>query len=272
VTAPQQKADAHWPWPGLDSVTDGLRKRELITVAAGTGAGKSTFLRQLIHHLLKTTNDSIGMAFLEESPQRTALGIMSIEAQKALHRPGTVYTQEELDAAFKATMGTERCSLFNHFGSLQIDNVLNRLRWMVKVMGCSWIILDHYQMILSGMDTDERKGLDMLLTKLRTFVEETGVGLFGVSHTRRIDGNKGLENGAEINLSSLRGTQGIAQLSDTVIGLRRDQQATGERERNTTEVCVLKNRFNGQTGPAGFLYFNQLTNRLEETDMMGDAL
>ena len=260
---PKQLPDASWPYKKLDDMMAGLRKRELITIAAGTGQGKSTFLRQLIHHLLKTTNDNVGMAFLEESPQRTAMGIMSIEAGKPLHLPQTVYTEEELHSAFQATMGTGRCVLFNHFGSLDIDNVLNRLKFMVKAQNCQWLILDHYQMILSGMDTDERKGLDMLLTKLRTFVEETGVGLFGVSHTRRMDG-KGLENGAEISLSSLRGTQGISQLSDAVIGLQRDQQNGDETVRNTTELRLLKSRFTGETGPAGNLYFDRSLNKLVE--------
>jgi twinkle protein len=262
---PQQKPDAAWPYKDLDAMLSGLRKRELITIAAGTGQGKSTFLRQLIHHLLTTTNDNIGMAFLEESPQRTALGIMSIEAKKPLHLPTTVYTEDELKDAYDATMGTGRCVLFNHFGSLDIDNVLNRLRFMVKAQNCSWLILDHYQMILSGMDTDERKGLDMLLTKLRTFVEETGVGLFGVSHTKRLDG-KGLENGAEITLSALRGTQGISQLSDAVIGLQRDQQHEDAKVRNTTELRVLKSRFTGETGPAGKLYFDKGLNKLVELE------
>ena len=260
---PKQMPDASWPYKKLDEMLAGLRKRELITIAAGTGQGKSTFLRQLIHHLLKTTDDNVGMAFLEESPQRTALGIMSIEAGKPLHLPQTVYSEAELKAAYDATMGTGRCVLFNHFGSLDIDNVLNRLKFMVKAQNCSWLILDHYQMILSGMDTDERKGLDMLLTKLRTFVEETGVGLFGVSHTRRMDG-KGLENGAEITLSALRGTQGISQLSDAVIGLQRDQQNDDETIRNTTELRLLKARFTGETGPAGSLYFDKKVNKLVE--------
>lgn len=260
---PKQMPDASWPYKQLNDMLAGLRKRELITIAAGTGQGKSTFLRQLIHHLLKTTNDNVGMAFLEESPQRTALGIMSIEAGKPLHLPQTVYSESELKAAYDATMGTGRCVLFNHFGSLDIDNVLNRLKFMVKAQNCSWLILDHYQMILSGMDTDERKGLDMLLTKLRTFVEETGVGLFGVSHTRRMDG-KGLENGAEITLSALRGTQGISQLSDAVIGLQRDQQNDDEVVRNTTELRLLKSRFTGETGPAGALYFDKQLNKLVE--------
>jgi twinkle protein len=261
---PKQMPDASWPYKKLDSMLAGLRKRELITIAAGTGQGKSTFLRQLIHHLLKTTNDNVGMAFLEESPQRTALGIMSIEAGKPLHLPQTIYSESELKSAYDSTMGTGRCVLFNHFGSLDIDNVLNRLKFMVKGQNCSWLILDHYQMILSGMDTDERKGLDMLLTKLRTFVEETGVGLFGVSHTRRMDG-KGLENGAEITLSALRGTQGISQLSDAVIGLQRDQQNDDETLRNTTELRLLKARFTGETGPAGSLYFDKKVNKLVET-------
>lgn len=262
---PRQLPDASWPYAKLNEMLAGLRKRELITIAAGTGQGKSTFLRQLIHHLLMTTNDNIGMAFLEESPNRTAMGIMSIDAGKPLHLPQTVYTEDELKRSFERTMGTGRCALFNHFGSLDIDNVLNRLRYMVKAQNCQWLILDHYQMILSGMDTDERKGLDMLLTKLRTFVEETGVGLFGVSHTRRTEG-KGLENGAEISLSSLRGTQGISQLSDAVIGLQRDQQNADEKVRNTTELRLLKSRFTGETGPAGNLYFNRDLNKLVEVE------
>jgi twinkle protein len=263
---PRQKPDAHWPYATLDGMLYGLRKRELVTVAAGTGQGKSTFLRQLIHHLLMTTDDKIGCAFLEESPSRTAQGIMSIEAMKALHLPTTEYTEQELHSAFEKTMGTGRLTLFSHFGSLDIDNVIARLRWMAKGMGCSWIILDHYQMILSGMDTDDRKGLDILLTKLRTFVEETGVGLFGVSHTRRESGGIGAENGAEMTLSSLRGTAGIAQLSDAVIGLQRDQQHDNEKIRNTTRVRLLKSRFTGETGPAGALYFDKNINRLVEVE------
>jgi twinkle protein len=263
---PRQKPDASWPYASLDNMLCGLRKRELVTVAAGTGQGKSTFLRQLIHHLLMTTDDKIGCAFLEESPSRTAMGIMSIEAMKPLHLPTTEYTEEELRNAFDKTMGTGRVTMFSHFGSLDIDNVISRLRWMAKGQGCSWIILDHYQMVLSGLDTDERKGLDMLLTKLRTLVEETGVGLFGISHTRRDSGSRGAENGAELTLSSLRGTAGIAQLSDAVIGLQRDQQNEDERVRNTTLVRLLKSRFTGETGPAGFLWFNKDMQRLIEIE------
>jgi twinkle protein len=262
---PQRLPDAHYPFSSLDNMLCGLRGGELITITSATGQGKSTVLRQLVHHLLKTTNDNIGLAFLEEKPARTALGIMAFEAGKALHLPHTEYTDEEYQRAFDNTMGTGRCTIFAHFGSLDIDVVLAKLRWMAKAQDCKWIFLDHYQMVLSGIDTDERKGLDMLLTRLRTFVEETGVGLFGVSHTRRLEGNKGLENGVEISLSHLRGTQGISQLSDAVIGLERNQQAICQVEKNTTRLRVLKSRYTGETGFAGSLYFDKNIYRLVET-------
>jgi twinkle protein len=44
---PKQLPDASWPYVKLNEMMAGLRKRELITIAAGTGQGKSTFLRQL---------------------------------------------------------------------------------------------------------------------------------------------------------------------------------------------------------------------------------
>ncbi len=73
---------------------------------------------------------------------------------------------------------------------------------------------------------DERRGIDMLMNRLRSLVEETGVGMILVSHLRRAAGDKGHEQGIEVSLSHLKGSQGIAQLSDCVIALERNQQAT----------------------------------------------
>jgi twinkle protein len=99
------------------------------------------------------------------------------------------------------------------------------------------------------------------MTYLRTLVEETGVGLFLVSHLRRPEGDKGHEQGAKTSLSQLRGSHSIAQLSDMVIGLERDQQG---KNPNVTTLRVLKNRFSGETGLAGYLEYDRDTGRLAE--------
>jgi len=87
-----------------------------------------------------------------------------------------------------------------------------------------------------------------------------------VSHLRRGTGDQGTEQGKEISLSMLRGSHSIAQLSDAVIGLERDQQADDPIAANTTTVRVLKNRYAGETGVATYLLYDKQTGRMSEID------
>ena len=96
---------------------------------------------------------------------------------------------------------------------------------MAQALDCKWIFLDHLSILVSGQeDTDERKSIDILMTKLRSLVEQTNIGLLLVSHLRRPSGDRGHEDGREVSLSHLRGSASIAHLSDSVIALERDQQ------------------------------------------------
>ena len=82
--------------------------------------------------------------------------------------------------------------------------------------------------------------------------------MFVVSHLKRPE-KKGHEEGGQVSLSQLRGSGAIAQLSDMVIGLERNQQ--GEQP-NVLTIRVLKNRFSGDTGVGGYLEYNPDTGRL----------
>lgn len=265
VNQPVEKADVSYPFIGLNDLTYGIRNGELVTITAGSGLGKSQFLREIVYHILNNTNNNIGLMFLEESVKRTAKSIMSLSANKPLHLPDTEATDEELRDAFDATLGTGRVFLFDHFGSTAIDNIINRVRFMAKALDCRYIFLDHVSIVVSAQDNgDERKALDEIMTKLRMVVQETGISLFCVSHLKRPDG-KGHEEGAATSLSALRGSGSIGQLSDMVLGLERNGQAEDLRERHTTRVRVLKNRFSGLTGPACSLYYDRVTGRMSET-------
>jgi twinkle protein len=260
-----------YPWACLNTYTYGFRQQELVTITSGSGMGKSSIMRELEHHLLRTTDDNIGILALEESTKRTALGIMSVEANQLLHLPDTVVSDDEKRQYFDNTLGTGRVFLYDHFGSTAEENLLNRVRYMAKALDCKWIIIDHISIVVSGMDGDnERQLIDRLMTSLRTLVQETGVGMFLVSHLRRPTGDKGHERGAEVSLNQLRGSHAIAQLSDIVLGLERDQQHEDEERRNTTLIRVIKNRFTGLTGPACWLKYDKLTGRMHETQRPDD--
>ena len=224
ITGRMKVKSVPYPWSGLNTTTKGFRPFELVTITSGSGMGKSQVVRELEYYLLEATEDNVGVLALEEDISRTALGIMSIAAACPLH------LEEDLDAEavkpyWDQTLGTGRYSQENE---------------------------------------DERRAIDAIMTKLRTLVQELGIGLFLVSHLRRATAGKAHEDGGRISLSELRGSQAIAQLSDIVIGLERNQQDDDEDRRNTVCVRVLKNRYSGLTGAACWLKYDQFTARLTE--------
>ena len=239
-----------YPWSGLNDLVKGVRPHELVTITSGSGMGKSQLIREIEYFLFTATQDNIGILALEEIIKRTALGIMSMAANKPLHEDEDL-EPETFKEFWDHTLGSDRFYLLQHWGSTAEDTLMSHIRYMAKALDCKWIILDHLSIVVSSQEHggDERKNIDAIMTKLRTLVQELGIGLFLVSHLKR-SGGLSHEEGGKISLSDLRGSQSIAQLSDIVIGLERDQQNENEQIRNTTTVRVLKNRYTGLTGPA----------------------
>lgn len=251
------------PWAALQAITRGMRSGELWMFTSGSGMGKSAVVREIAHHLLML-GQSVGMLMLEETVKRTALGMMGISANHPLHIDREGVSEDALKKAFDATLGTSRLFLYDHFGSTGVENLMSRIRYLAKGCGCKFIVLDHLSIVVSGNeDGDERRMIDNTMTALKTLAMECDVALIVVSHLKRPGGDKGHEEGAQTSLAQLRGSHAIAQLSDFVIGLERDQQ--GENPMVTT-IRVLKNRFTGETGVAGYLAYERDTGRLSECE------
>ena len=262
-----------YPWSGLNDKLYGMRQGELVTLTGGTGLGKSSVTRELEHWLISTTNDNVGIIALEESSMKTVDCLMSIEANKRLFikEIREQYSQDQLKIHYDKLFNDGRIWIHAHFGENDIDEIFSRLRYLVIGCECKWVIVDHLHMLLSASsEGDERRTIDNIMHRLRSIVEETNIGMILVSHLRRIDGNRAHENGVETNLSHLRGSQSIAQLSDCVIALERNQQSDDPLEANTTKLRVLKSRYTGDVGLASFLLYDKETGRLSEISMDED--
>ena len=258
------ESDHLYPWEGLNEKTLGARRGEIVTFCAGTGAGKSTTVKEIASYFL-SKGETIGYIALEESVRQAAIDFMSIQANKMLH------LEKNLDEKFRRELWEQvfsdnRLYLYDHWGSVDVDVLSNRIRYLVRSCGVGWVVLDHLSIMVSGIEGgDERRLIDNIMTTLRKLVEELNIGMFIVSHLKRPQQGKGHEDGKQVTLSDLRGSGSIAQLSDFVIGLERDQQSDGE-----TTVRVLKARYKGSsTGLAGSLYYDQDTGRLRECGVHG---
>lgn len=258
------KDSVEYPWVALQNKTKGARHGELYVFTSGSGMGKSTILRELEYYFGVHRGELCGIVALEESTRKTGMELMSIHLSKRLILNPECADEDERSHAFSETIGNGNFFLYDHFGSLDSGNLLSKLRYMIVSLGCKRIFLDHISIVVSGMDADEdggeRKAIDKLMTNLRSLVEETGATMFVVSHLKRPE-KKGHEEGAQVSLSQLRGSGAIAQLSDMVIGLERNQQGDNP---NVLTLRVLKNRFCGDTGISGYLEYDPETGRLKD--------
>lgn len=242
-----------YPWEALNEKTYGIRTSEAILLMADTGSGKTTVFKEIEHSILKNPdvkerNWGVGVLHLEEPNFDTALGLMSIEASKPYHLPDTPKTTEELRIHYDAVVNTDRLIVYDHFGSNQIEEILNKVRQM-SVMGCKYIFIDHLSIIVSDQSGDERKQLDEISTKLKMLTMELDIAVFCVIHTNR----QGLA----------RGSAGPEKVANIFLSLHRDKKDPDNWRRNVLKIEVEKNRFSGRTGPCLWLHYNEDTGRLD---------
>ena len=263
ISTPNATESIEYPWSKLQDMTLGCRTHEIVTVTAATGTGKSTICRELAHYWA-SKGEVVGYIALEESLRRTALGIIATELSKPVHLETEPMDEEEFKGAYDRTLGSGNWFLYDHHGSLDPENLISKVRYLVRGLNCKTVFLDHLSILISGQaDGDERRMIDNTMTELRSLVQEVGCRLILVSHLRRTERSteEGLSRPA---LNLLRGSHAIAQISDVVLSAERPQQADDEDEKDMSTLRVLKNRHTGETGLCGRLKWNRETARLTE--------
>ena len=248
-----------YPYKKLNEITKGIRQSTLITICAGSGVGKSTFVTELAYHL-NQSGMNIGLLLLEEENKRSVRALCGIHLQKNIVQDPEVATDEEILKAHSELSQNGTIALFDHFGATNLDVIKSRIQYMAKAMGCTHIFLDHLSIVISSMTlnkgVDERRLVDAACTELRTLVQELKITLFMVSHLSRPQGT-GHEAGGRVQLSQLRSSHSIAQLSDFCIAMNVDPEVKDQRE-----LVVLKNRFSGEVGYGGTLKYRRDLGRL----------
>ena len=259
------ESTCNYPYEGLNNKLNGMRLGEIVTFTAGTGIGKSQVCREIAYHLTRN-KQQVAYIALEENVKRSIRGIVGLELNKPIHLPEVFNSipKEELKTAWENV--STNINFYNHFGSTDSKNLLSKIKYFVSAIGCKWVILDHVNIAVSGIDEgDERRLIDNIMTRLRSLVEELQFGLILVCHLKRpVNSNKGHEEGLNTSMSQLRGSAGIGQLTDICIGCERNQQ--DNENSNQMTLRILKNRFNGTTGIASYLSYNPETNRLTENN------
>lgn len=254
------------PWVGLNDMVQGTRPGQLIVMAAGTGMGKSAFLKSWMYHLVQTTDKLIGALYLEENPEETVISLMSLAAGMNLKK-NQVWdscNQEDLKKFFETCGANRRIELFEPLNNTEPDYVCNKIRYLAVARGCKFIFLDHLTYLVDDSD-DPRRALNRLVKMLHDLCVELDIVVIAACHLRKsATSQRSSEEGGRVTLDDLKDSSSVKQLSDIVIGIERNSQDPDKDKANTSILRVLKNRDFGQKGPATALYYETDTTRLVE--------
>lgn len=245
-------------FPKLMQKINGMRSKELTMLLAPSNVGKSTVCSILAHSFIKA-NQKLGMIFLEEGNKETFQRLIASELKvnylKFKRNPLSVATAEAISAAYEGIKNN--LVLVDHFGSMPTSSLMSKIKQMVLVEGCKYIILDHISAVISGLDIDnERKQLDMVLTELAAFCAANEVHIIVVSHINRTNANqfiapKGKEGEAfwvNVTKESARGSSSLEQFSWNILAL--EPEVLPDYSRGRVRLKVLKTRFGDSLGIA----------------------
>lgn len=251
-----------WPWKTLTKITYGMQEKSIYTIGAGSGIGKTEFLKDIILHLTFKENKKVGAIFLEQSPADTLKRLIGGMIGERLHIPGTNWDEGKIKECQEKLK--EKIYFYDHFGGQDLDSIVSKIRYLANGLDCKVIVLDHLTALAAEM-VDDRKGIDKAMARLGSLTQELGITLFLVSHLAKpIDGTS-YEEGKRVTASAFRGSQSIQYWSSFMIGLERDKLADDESQRVITTVRVLKDRFSGEAdGVTFYIKYNRDLGRLEE--------
>lgn len=249
------------PYPecmtGVNDKTQGMRMGEIVLFTSGTGSGKSTLIKEIILHLLGTTEEKIGVVSLEESPGDTVEKLIRMNCRKL--DP----SEDEARAAFERITKDDRLLLLDHQGSISDGGLIDQMKFLAAI-GCKYIILDHLTIAVSegaeGMTGNE--AIDKVMSDLLKLVKQYNIWLGVISHLRKAAGGTSFEEGKLASLDDMKGSGSIKQIAFDVIAFARNLIAETEDDRNKMQMAVLKSRYTGLTGPAGSAQYDKDTTRL----------
>jgi twinkle protein len=238
----------------------GLARGELTSIIAHTSIGKTTILNELIYHFAMNTKEKIGCFMVEDNIDETIRKVVSVHTNTNLQliKPKDINVDSIMADAIDIGFGS-RVQLHNDGGgSIDIDEMFSKIRYFVKGLGCSVILVDPLHTAIKNLSNEN---IEDVMDRFIKLCKETKACVILSTHTRKPDDGS---HPHKISEYDVKGSGAIPQACHNNILFSRDKLSEDEYERNSIRIRVPKLRRTGQTGEAGWTHFDNIKGRLEK--------
>jgi replicative DNA helicase len=256
---------------GLDALTSGLQKQDLVVIAARPSMGKTSLALTLAQHAAIESNAVVGIFSLEMSAEALAMRMLcseaSVDAQK--FRSGYL-SNEEWSRLGKALGRLADARIFiDDTAAISVLEMRAKARRLATEQKQLDLIVVDYLQLMSGSSSrfeSRQQEVSQISRELKALAKELDVPMVALSQLSRAPENR---TDHRPQLADLRESGAIEQDADVVAFIYREEQYNKQEEnKNIAELIVAKQR-NGPTDTVYLAFVNQFA---KFADLDRDAL
>ncbi len=248
----------------LDTLLDGLKKSDLVIVAARPAMGKTTFCINIAEKAATMHGFHVAFFSLEMSNIQLAARMLFSHAKVDQSKA----KRNRLDDGEWGRLGTameaiSKAPLFlDDTPGITVSEVRGKARRLKREKGLDLIVIDYIQLMQSSVtarNENRQQQISEISRQLKGLAKELDVPVLAISQLSRAAVGKGEGAVKMPDLSHLRESGALEQDADIVIFIHRPAYYDSAQEDNhLAKIRVAKHR-NGPVGEKDLAFFNEWT-------------
>lgn len=243
-------------YSGLDRVTSGFQKGDLIILAARPSVGKTALALNLGTNMALLNDLPTAIFSLEMPAEQLMQRILTFKSEVAGNklRDGTIRTNAEWNSLYEAANTVKEAKIFiDDSPLLKVSEIFSKCRKLKAEHGLGVVIIDYLQLMDSGSNAENRQqAVSEISRAFKALARELDVPVIALSQLSRAVEQR---TDKRPMLSDLRESGAIEQDADIVMFLYREFYHSNEEESDTqeTDVIIAKHR-NGSLATITLLF------------------
>jgi replicative DNA helicase len=245
---------------GLDSLTQGFQKSDLIIVAGRPSIGKTAFCLSLGINAIKYSKMPILLFSLEMSKEQIMYRLLGMETNinQMRLRSGKLYRTDWVKLSKVIKILSKLPFFIDDTPDLSIQDIRSKIKTILFEQNkIGLVIIDYLQLMQSGKLKNENRAyeLSQITRSLKNIAREFNVPIIALSQLSR-----NVENRIDKKplLSDLRESGSIEQDADLVLMLHKTSNRNLDETVSLTDLIIAKQR-NGPTGTIQILFDKKRT-------------
>ena len=232
-------------YTGLDRVTSGFQRGDLIVLAARPSVGKTAFALNLGTNMALLNDLPTAIFSLEMPAEQLMQRILTFKSEIAGNklRDGTIRTNAEWNSLFEAANTVKEAKIFiDDSTMLKVSEIFSKCRKLKAEHDLGVIIIDYLQLMDSGSSAENRQqAVSEISRAFKALARELDVPVIALSQLSRAVEQR---TDKRPMLSDLRESGAIEQDADIVMFLYREDYHSNESEEDNqeTDVIISKHR------------------------------